>query len=171
VDIAIRTGFDTLTGRDLFCIAVDQAGDIPEQFVLPSRRFVCLVAWDSSGADERSIQRLAQTLVASGVAYVCAWGAGCSHFHDVVDLELMRVDPESAKPHVMTSWHDDESIEDALWFFLVCAVPDDELLDDCRSGLVLTIGQPAFAALAREALRDPQAFSRRVVGEEPHGAA
>jgi len=119
-----RIGFDQLTERGLFCLVVDQPDQVDSLIVMPTPRWVCLVAWDFSQAAEDAQRGLARALLESGAVYICAWGPGCSHFHDVVDLEIMRVSQDLKAPCIMTTWHADETIEDALWYFLVCAVPE-----------------------------------------------
>jgi hypothetical protein len=51
----------------------------------------------------------------------------------------------------MTTWHENEPFEEAPWYFLACTFPGDELVEPCRCRLVITIGQPDLAVLARDA--------------------
>lgn len=64
-------------------------------------------------------------LVRSGCRYMMAWGRKCTEWDDSVDeANLARFDfgeiPED--DFVMTTWHDDEPVEEAFWFSQFCAM-------------------------------------------------
>lgn len=40
----------------------------------------------------------------------------------------------------MSTWHDKESLSEALWFLLFCTDPDDAYFDGCRAAVGITIG-------------------------------
>jgi hypothetical protein len=67
----------------------------------------------------------------------------------------------------MTTWHERESFEEALWYALFVAQPTDQFEASCRDSLVLLIDQPELVARARLALGDPEAFSREVLRKNP----
>ena len=55
----------------------------------------------------------------AGCRYMVAWGKGCSSWDDSVDIaNLEQFDygdiPENE--FIMTTWHEKESLEEALWF-------------------------------------------------------
>jgi hypothetical protein len=150
-----KMGFDGISGRHEFLINATDAAELPSRIVLPSSRFVCLVVWDAVDVEDETITHLAQQLLLSGAVYVCAWGPDCMRVHDLVDA--VAVDSSEAGDNeavVMTTWHEDESISEAVWFSRRCALPDRTLFDDCGSTLVLVIGSAAWADEARSAFRD-----------------
>ncbi len=58
-------------------------------------------------------------LVRSGCLYFIAWGCECERWHDNVDdanLEAFDFGPVPDDAHVMTTWHEHEALEEALWF-------------------------------------------------------
>jgi len=64
-------------------------------------------------------RRASQWLVASGCLYAMAWGDDCGSWDDSIDhANLERFDhgevPDDAS--VMTTWHDDQSFEEVIWF-------------------------------------------------------
>ena len=62
-------------------------------------------------------------LVASGCRYMMAWGPNCTAWDDSVDWadrEARNLDPDDQKI-VMTTWHDDETLESVFWFSQFCA--------------------------------------------------
>lgn len=112
------------------------------------------------------MSHVAEQLIDSGCAYLCAWGPGCERVHDIFDEILVRMDPDPADDSVvMTTWHADESIEEALWVFLRGTSPDERHEDSCRSGVVVVVGRADdHAAVVRHALAQPRDFARKVEG-------
>jgi hypothetical protein len=68
--------------------------------------------------------------------------------HDLVDeAAVMReLDSEGVEPnHVMTTWHDNESLSEALDFALNLALPDEHLSPSRPDFLAVVVGQPDWA--------------------------
>lgn len=58
-------------------------------------------------------------LVARDCRYMLAWGRNATSWDDSVDLAIISTDPDfnpSEERHVMTTWHDNETIEDVIGF-------------------------------------------------------
>ena len=76
-------------------------------------------------------KRVAEWLVESGCLYVVAWGVECENWHDTVDWASLEAFDHGDIPDdkiVMTTWHADEPLSEALWFSGHCAShPDVEL--------------------------------------------
>ena len=78
---------------------------------------------------------VSQWLVGSGCFYMMAWGPDCSSWDDSVDYADMTRFPNYEIPDdkfVMTTWHDDEPLEEAFWYSQFCAnfsYNDVELID------------------------------------------
>lgn len=68
-----------------------------------------------------------------GCLYVVAWGVECEDWHDAVDsanLERFDFGDIPDEKFVMTTWHKDEPLSEAMWFAGQCAYhPDIELGD------------------------------------------
>jgi len=63
-------------------------------------------------------------LVESGCLYCCVWGVACEAWHDEVDHANIRAFDGGAIPDdqfVMTTWHEKESLSEALWFVGIAA--------------------------------------------------
>ena len=81
-------------------------------------------------------------LVRSGCLYMMAWGVECSSWDDSVDYATLSlhdfkdIPPES---FVMTTWHEDDPLEEAFWYALFVGnlTYGDKLLD---LTLILDIG-------------------------------
>ena len=83
-------------------------------------------------------------------------GAGCERVHDIFDEERDGPNPLiSADPVVMTTWHEDESLAEALGFVLAAAIPDDGFIDDCGATLGVAIGSAEWANEIRDAFSRP----------------
>jgi hypothetical protein len=69
--------------------------------------------------------------VATGCMYFLAWGDDCSVWHDCVDAANLAAHDFGDIPDdalVMTTWHQNEPLEEAMWFSHHCAShPDVEL--------------------------------------------
>ena len=74
---------------------------------------------------------IAEWLLDSGCLYVVAWGAECEDWHDTVDwtnLERFDFGDVPDDKFVMTTWHPDDPLSEAMWFAGQCAFhPDIEL--------------------------------------------
>ena len=62
-------------------------------------------------------------LVESGCLYMCAWGPGCSSWDESVDYAQIRNYPDGASEDdfVMTTWHENEPLEEVFWYAGFCA--------------------------------------------------
>lgn len=137
----------------------------PKSLRLPSRRFRLFVAAETDHLPVQVISEFAQEALGAGMVYLCAWGQGCERFHDIVDECLVEDDlgarrfvGVTANDVVMTTWHNDETLEEALDFFTTCAVPTDGFAEDSSFRLVLSVGHPDWAATAREFLGSAKFF-------------
>jgi hypothetical protein len=130
-------------------------------WVHPSRPpFILFIAAQASPEDQIEIQRFAVEAVGSGCAYVVAWGKGCSHVHDSFDLASIDADPDR---HVMSTWHDDESLEEALYFALYDAWPDPDSFPDAEGARVVLAVGGAWLAEVRRLVVDQDGLVKRVL--------
>ncbi|MFZ5891951.1 MAG: DUF7684 family protein [Myxococcota bacterium] len=67
-------------------------------------------------------------------------GAVRSSVHDVFDL--VSIERSSDAPVIMSTWHEKESLEEALWFALVSAYPVGTFAEQCGSVVAIAIGSP-----------------------------
>jgi hypothetical protein len=141
-----------------------RAAEVPAVLPLPCPYFACLLVWDATAVPEAEVDALARRLLQAGCVYVCCWGADCSRVHDRFDLAGFDVRPDG--PLVMSTWHDQESLADALWFFLFCTSPDEAYVEQCRAGVAIVIGSKEWADEVRAALASPEQFSSRLLESE-----
>ncbi|MDB6029598.1 MAG: hypothetical protein JWM68_5821 [Verrucomicrobiales bacterium] len=117
----------------------------------PSAHTVLFIAADARGVPVDVIGRVAERLLASGVIYVCMWGPDCERVHDIFD-EVYIGDGSSERTFKLTStWHSDETIGEAIGFFIGSAVPSDSEMDT-TSYLAVAVGNPDWAMAIDHAL-------------------
>jgi hypothetical protein len=67
---------------------------------------------------------------------------------------------------IMTTWHTEESLEEATWFALNVAFPDDRFFDRCKTVVLICIGNPKWRSDLEGALKNFRALAARVVAED-----
>ncbi|HXB21104.1 MAG TPA: hypothetical protein VNV88_06975 [Candidatus Solibacter sp.] len=112
----IRTDKDSR--KNFFVAEISSFGELGE-LAPNSASFGLLVACDASKLSADLIGQVADKLYARGLSYLCTWGPDCERVHDVFD-EAGVISQQFA----MTTWHDDEPLEEAAWFFINHAVPE-----------------------------------------------
>lgn len=162
-----KVGHDEISNRDLFVLDLPRSKDLPARLQLTTPRFVCLVAWDARSASVDQISKFAQHLLSQGAVYICTWGPNCKLVHDIVDDE--RLGPDSSPDIsgvVMTTWHTDDSLAEAIRFAMVDAWPDELKAEGCGSVLGVVVGSSSWAAEIRAAFSDPRRFISSLDSDE-----
>lgn len=157
-------GKDSVTGRDLFVLALRTPEEFPEEVVLSSPRFACLLAWDATDVDAERVDRLARKLLDSGAVYISAWGPDCERVHDIIDEQGLGPNPPAVVDRgVITTWHATEPLAEAIWFVLHNSWPDETCAAECGATLGVAIGSPAWATEIRSAFSRPREFSSGLI--------
>ncbi len=162
-----HVGTDHENHRELFVIELSDPAQLPPSFRTASKHFVALIVWDAANASFESIAQLARRLMDAGGVYFCTWGPDCERVHDVIDEVWVGngIDPQFDET-LMTTWHSDEPLADAVWFALFAAFPIDTYFKECRSVVAVCIGHPQFAAEIRAAFVDPEHFNNELYGPD-----
>jgi hypothetical protein len=128
--------------RDVLLIRVLESSAIEGLSVPGSKYFVALLAWHSETVPATELARVARLLLDAGCVYFCCWGTGCERLHDVIDEEYategLTVNDDAST--IMTTWHADETLEEAAWFVANNAYPDDRFINDCSTVLAVSVG-------------------------------
>ncbi|NNG27504.1 MAG: hypothetical protein HKM87_08255 [Ignavibacteriaceae bacterium] len=64
-----------------------------------------------------------------------------------------QIDPNDDSV-IMTTWHQDQTIKEALFYFLFNTAPTEKYYSDCKISLVLTIGDSNESENVRKYLED-----------------
>ena len=152
-----RIGVDDVSERALLLLDADASADLPVRIVVGSKYFVSLLAWDARAVATSDIAHVARVLLDAGCVYFCCWGP------EYVGDGTSMNDDEST---IMTTWHTEESLEEATWFALNVAFPDDRFFDSCKAVVSICIGNPDWKVALEKALANPRTLAARVVAED-----
>lgn len=136
-----------------------------EKVSLPSPHTVLLIVADACSVAADAITRVAERFLSSGLVYVCVWGPDCERVHDIFDE--VHIGDGSTEPSfiLMSTWHNKEPLDEAIWFFLQCAFPLDTQIET-TSYLAVTVGRKDWVVAVDSALSDVPAFKARMLDDE-----
>src|SRR4051794_25035988 len=77
--------------------------------------FALFMAADASAAAVKVVAALAEWAIERGMFWFSAWGPDCERVHDLVDEVDVERGGGNELPVVMTTWHADEPLDDALF--------------------------------------------------------
>jgi hypothetical protein len=129
----------------------------------PSNHFVLLLAADYDNVPSEEITKIAKQLIDKGLAYICTWGPSCEKAHDAFDLANVLWEEKKGKElHVMSTWHSEEPIEEAIWFALFCAFVDEEICEQ-TSTIFVNIENPQWQKIIERSLSDIKTFNEKMI--------
>jgi hypothetical protein len=139
------------------CVVSLQSLQWPDALKIPSKRFRLFVAADVRSIDTPKLADFGGMALKKGMVYFCAWGPDCERFHDIVD-EVIVMDDLGQRffvgpsPHdtVMTTWHDKETLEDAVEFFTSAAFPSDGFEPDSNYWVAICLQNSEWETTIRE---------------------
>ena len=154
--------------RELFSLSILNLESFPSELNLPSPHFVMLLACDARKVEDSVITDFADSMIDRGIAYLCGWGADCERVHDLFDLAFVMREIEDGQqyPHIMTTWHNDESLDEALWFMLNSAYPDDALADTCGIDLAVSVANAEWDTLIQRRLSNVRQFNEEILSQD-----
>ena len=123
---------------------------------LAGKHFALFLAWDARAVPGETIFTFAQKLIRAGLSYIVAWGPDCERVHDIFDDADIAENPESNEQRavIMSTWHERESLEQALWFAVYCACPDAAYESTTISTIAAAIGNQRWARAVQTNLDD-----------------
>jgi hypothetical protein len=130
------------------------------------QHFVLFLAWDARAVSDESIQELAQKLIRLGLSYVVAWGPDCERVHDLFDdaniLETLDSNAPDSQSVIMSTWHTDDLLAEALWFALHTAIPASPYEATTRSVIAVVIQNENWTRDVEMYLSDPAKLNAAV---------
>jgi hypothetical protein len=106
-----------------------QLGELsfPKELQIPTKSFRLFLAADLRGVRSEQMIAFANEALVRGMVYFCGWGEDCERMHDCVDQAAIEAETEGRlEGTVMTTWHSDESLQEAVGFFRDLARPSAE---------------------------------------------
>jgi len=128
---------------------------LAEDLRIRSQYFVLALVADTRELPGPGLVDAAQALIRCGASYVCLLGPDCERLHDCFDEADFYVNGESTTSRLlMTTWHDDESLEEMIWFAINTTVPSPDYFYRTQSVVIATIGSDDWATRAQRYVDD-----------------
>ena len=161
------------SGRTMFLLEIDSLDDWPEEISLPkSKQFVLFLATDARDVSEDDLSAFCAKTLDQGMVYLSTWGRDSERVHDTFEEAAAEWDPDSdADTALLSEWHEDEPLSEALRFSVAHALPAHAFEKGCNATLVAIVGNPDAAELVREWLADPDRLEKAADDEEKEPAS
>jgi hypothetical protein len=156
----------TSTERALYLARVEDVEHWPDHLDAPKPHFVVFLAMDATALDASRILELGKTLLAQGMVYLCAWGPDCERVHDLFDQAEVERGTSTDDAFLMTTWHDDESLDEALGFASSATVPSEAYIATCGALVAIVVGNSEWADHVEARLSDPERLNDEVLANE-----
>ena len=127
------------SGRRLELIGVPTLADLPDVLVPRAGPFVLFVATGSSKLEDRPLVDLCEKVIVLGAVYTCCWGPDCARLEYCFNEAERTLHPDH-KSIVRARCHEKDTLEDAIWFAVHVAYPDEEYEDGWNHVVVAAVG-------------------------------
>jgi hypothetical protein len=141
---------DLLPEKVVYLCPSDTIENLADETTPSAANFGLLVAMNAQHVTDESILKGAKKLLSKGLACLCAWGPDCKRVHDLFDVAAREInDKPSASNVIMTTSHSDESIQEALWYFLHCDYVTEKFEKTCNDWIIAPISNSGWEQLIR----------------------
>lgn len=159
-------GINQVSERQIYFLELSGLSDLSASLHLSSRYFTLLLACDARRISSDVIAEAAGSLIGQGLVYICSWGTDCARVESIFDEVIVGINPdETEKSVIMTTQHDGESLDEALWYLLNVAFAADDYEAECSAEVIAVVDNTEWAAQIRTRLADQKALSRDVIDE------
>jgi hypothetical protein len=142
-----------LPRRTFYLCQSNLLANLAEQIEPTSRFFGLFLALDARGIEDVVILDFAREMINKGMACLCTWGPDCERVHDLFDSVLCAEIPEPTDRNVvMTTWHSDEPLREALWYFAIAACPAEDYWWTCTDWVAGCVGNSDWENTIRNKL-------------------
>lgn len=126
-----------VSDEENICQAIDGYGIVP--------CVTLITAWAIDAVNLRARELLVKNLLAKGCRYFVCTGTYGEKLHDFIDDIVVYKEDQT----IVTTWHDDETPEDIVYFFVNLT----DIWEEKRGGLVAVLDESIFGdQLIKEAL-------------------
>jgi hypothetical protein len=134
-----------LPERVFYLCPADSIEELGQKIGDSSINFALFLAMNANGVDDGTVVQGAKKLLSKGLASLCTWGPDCERVHDLFDFAARDI--ESKLPGddvVVTTWHSDETMEEALWYFARASFVTDNFVKTCKDWIISPISNPEW---------------------------
>jgi hypothetical protein len=151
--------------RDVFYASVSDLTSVSKDPELIGRYFILLVAGDFSRYTVDELGDFAGRMLDEGVVCVCTWGPDCKKMHDIFDENIYSRQRIAKRvfPLILTTWHTEDNLDKALWYALFVAFPVEEYKEECRSIMVVAVGNDEWNKKLISRLSDIESFNQEML--------
>ncbi len=163
-----KFGRHDITRRVMHLLEIDSLDDWPEEIRFPkSPQFVLFLACDATDVEDDELQAFARKAIDQGMVYLSTWGPGAERVHDIFDEVDGDRNPDSnADSVVLSEWHEDEPLAEALRFAVATASPAHDYEKTCKATLCVSVGNPDWAEQIRGWLDEPDTLEAAIEEED-----
>jgi hypothetical protein len=149
--------------RGLYLASFSAVDEWPRTLRQITGPFVVFTAFDAEPLTDEELRRFARLLLDQGCVYSCSWGPDCHRMHTAFDLAAVDAEKEAERSadRVATTWHENESLDDALWYAVFAAHPDD-----AEARALLAVAGRTLLPEIESRLSDSQQWSKRVLDQD-----
>lgn len=156
-------GHSEIGPHDLYLLSIDSLGLTQEMLDNIDDHFVVCLAMDGTKFIDQEIKNFASILIQAGCSYFCCWGQDCERIHDLFDLTAFELDPEG--PCIITTWHADTPLSEAIWAAMNTAWPDPVFEDSTKALIGISVGNPSWSEQFAIAFSNPHEFNQAVMNQ------
>jgi hypothetical protein len=133
-------------------ISVEDIMQLPLSLARKQKYFTLLLAWDLADPNDPDLKTALRQLVSQGLTYLSAWGRNCEAVHDAADEACLDLGVGLGEEDYLcvTTWHSDEPLHEAYWFFSNLAVPAEPYVFSDFERFAVAVGDSKWAIRMEE---------------------
>lgn len=144
----------------IYLLHIEDFDSWPTELELESPFFTGCILADATETPFDVLVAFADKVLASGLVAQDSWGPNSTQVETAFDYFISDPENEHRFPEdddylIMTSSHKYESLESALWYSLNNAWPSQAYENQCKSRLIITVGESVDQSLVETYLKDP----------------
>jgi hypothetical protein len=130
----------------------------PSDLPIPAKHFLLFLAADLRDVQSEQLITFAGDALARGMVSFSAWGEDCERMHDCVDEAAVLGEIEGRwSGHLMTTWHAQETLEEAATFFRDLAQPSAEYAKEDCCWIALSVKEQSWIEIIHSVLQQMRA--------------
>ncbi|MDN5942604.1 MAG: hypothetical protein L0H94_12030 [Nitrospira sp.] len=134
-------------GRFLLSALASSPKDLSSPIAIHGKHCVVFLAMDARPMSVDEISNIANWALAQGAVYFCVRGPDCKRVHDIIDEAVVcRNSGETDEDVIMTTWHEDEALDEALWFAVNSAFSAGAYEGTCETLVAIAVGSKEWGS-------------------------